>query len=200
MIKIVYFDFGAVLVNYEKVFSKICADFTINIEDFWNLYNQLDNDLAVGRISTEQFWQKCVDKFNLKVPVDYDLLGNWVSDYEIIQPIHDLIYSLENKVEVGIISNIHKGLWERSFELGLVPKIKYKQVYLSYQQKMAKPNLDIYQKVQKESGTLPNEILFVDDKAENLVVPQKLGWQTVLFSESQTQDGISRIKKMLSLN
>jgi len=200
MIKIVYFDFGAVLVNYEKVFSKICADFSIDLKDFWSLYNQFDTDLAIGNISTKQFWQECINKFNLKNTDDYDLLGNWTSDYKIIQPINDLIYSLENKIEMGIISNIHEGLWETSFKLGLVPNIKYKKIYLSYQEKMAKPNLNIYKKVQKESGVLPSEILFVDDRAENLIIPQNLGWQTVLFRESQAEDGVSSIKKMLSLN
>lgn len=199
MIKVVYFDFGAVLVNYQKVFSKICDDFSIDIKDFWDLYNQFDADLAIGKVTTDEFWQKCIQKYHLQNTANYDLVGNWVSDYKIIQPINDFIYSLENKVEVGIISNICDGLWQRSFELGLVPKIKYKKIYLSYQEKMAKPNLDIYEMVQRESSVLPGEILFVDDKAENLVAPQSLGWQTVLFDELKATEGVAKIKEILAL-
>jgi putative hydrolase of the HAD superfamily len=199
MVKIVYFDFGAVLINYEKVFTKICANFSIEAKDFWDLYNQFDADLAIGKVSTEQFWQACIKRFNLQNTANYDLIGQWVADYKIIQPINDLIYSLESKIDVGIISNICHGLWQRSSELGLIPNINYKKIYLSYQLKMAKPNLDIYEKVQKESGVLPNEILFVDDKAENLVVPQNLGWQTVLFDELKAEKGVARIKEILDL-
>lgn len=195
MIKIVYFDFGAVLINYEKFFTKICNDFSIDIKDFWNLYNQFDADLSIGKMSTDQFWQECIKKYNLQNTENYDLVRNWVSDYKIIQPMNDLVHSLENKVEVGIISNICEGLWETSFKIGLIPDIRYKKIYLSYQIKMAKPNLDIYEKVQRESGFLPNEILFVDDKAENLIIPKRLGWQTVLFDESKAQEGISRIRE-----
>jgi FMN phosphatase YigB (HAD superfamily) len=198
MIKIVYFDFGAVIVNYEKVFSKICNDFSIDIKDFWNLYSQFDADLAIGKVSTEQFWQECIRKYSLGNTESYDLVGNWVSDYKIIQPINDLIYSLKNKVDVGIISNICDGLWEKSFELGFIPKIKYKKIYLSYQEKMAKPNLDIYEIVQRESGVLPNEILFVDDKAENMIVPKSLGWQTVLFDEAKAAEGVSKIREFIT--
>ncbi len=106
---------------------------------------------------------------------------------------------MENKIEVGIISNIHDGLWESAFELSLVPNIKYKKIYLSYQIKMAKPNSDIYEMVQRESGVLPSEILFVDDKAENLIVPQSLGWKTVLFDELEAEKGVDEIKNLLAL-
>lgn len=196
MIKIVYFDFGAVLVNYEKVFTKICDDLSLDIKDFWNLYNQFDADLSIGKVMTDQFWQECIKKYKLQNIENYDLVENWVSDYKIIQPTNDLIYSLEDKVEVGIISNIHEGLWETSFKLSFVPDVKYKKIYLSYQIKMAKPSLDIYEKVQRESGVLPNEILFVDDKAENLIVPQSLGWKTVLFDESKAVEGVSKIREL----
>lgn len=196
MIKIVYFDFGAVIVNYEKVFSKICDDFSIDIKDFWDLYNQFDADLSAGKLTTDQFWQECIRKYKLQNTENYDLVGSWVSDYKIIQPINDLIYSLEDKVEIGIISNICEGLWETSFKIGFIPKIKYKKIYLSYQEKLAKPNLDIYEKVQRESGVLPNEILFVDDRAENLIVPKSLGWQTVLFDELKAEEGVSKIREL----
>ncbi len=66
MIKIVYFDFGAVLINYEKFFSKICDDFSLEIEDFLNLYDQFCSDLTVGKMTTNQFWQECIKKYNLK--------------------------------------------------------------------------------------------------------------------------------------
>lgn len=197
--RLIYFDFGAVLVNYEKVFTQICADFSIDLQDLWDMYNRHDADLAIGKISTAEFWQKCIDRYQLQNTADYDLLERWVTDYEVIQPVQDLVYALEGQVAVGIISNINEGPWEKSLELGLVPNIKYQRVYLSYQEKMAKPNLDIYQKVQQESGVLPEEIVFVDDKAENLVAPQSLGWQTVLFDRLQAEAGVARIKSLLAI-
>lgn len=60
---------------------------------------------------------------------------------------------------------------------------------------MAKPNSDIYEMVQRESGVLPSEILFVDDKAENLIVPQSFGWKTVLFDESKAEEGAVKIRE-----
>jgi len=110
MIKQIYFDFGKVLVDYERVFQTVCSNFSIESSDIWQLYKELDNDLSIGKITIVDFWQQCIEKFNLKDAQNYDLPKSWVSDYDIIQPINDLIYSLENKINMGIISNIHGGI------------------------------------------------------------------------------------------
>ncbi len=197
MIKLIYFDFGAVLVNYTNAFRKICTDFSLNFQDFWQFYNQYDPMLATGTMTTDEFWQICIEHYHLQVPTGYELARWWVSDYVIIKPIQDLIYSLEGKIDIGIISNISHGPWQAALERGKVPNIKYKKVYLSYEEKLAKPHRAIYEKVQKESGARPEEILFVDDKAENLVVPKELGWKVVLFDERKAEEGVAEIKRLL---
>ena len=197
MIKNIYFDFGAVLVNYENVFQKVCSDFSLDFNEFWKFYDLLDEDLAYGKITTDEFWKKCIEKFSLKDAQNYDLVRWWVSDYEIIKPINDLIYFLENKKEVGIISNIGSGVWEAAMKYDFVPNIKYKKVYLSYKEGMIKPNLDFYEKVQKESLVKPDEILFIDDKEENLIVPKNLGWKTVLFNRLKAEEEVKKIKEII---
>jgi len=197
MIKQIYFDFGAVLVNYERIFQKVCRDFCLNFDDFIDFYNQFDSDLSEGKVKTEEFWGKCIEKYNLKNAKDYDLPKSWVSDYDIIQPINDLIYLLENKIDIGIISNIGSGIWQAALKHKMVPNIKYKKVYLSYDLKMMKPNSEIYEKIQKESLVKAGEILFVDDKEINLLVPKSIGWKTVLFDMTKAEDGVKEIKRFL---
>ena len=197
MIKQIYFDFGAVLVNYERVFQKVCCDFSLNFNNFLEFYSQFDINLSEGKIKTEEFWEKCIKKYNLKNAKDYDLPKSWVSDYDIIQPVNDLIYSLENKVDIGIISNICSGIWEAALKHKMVPNIKYRKVYLSYAVKMMKPNPDIYEKIQKESLVRADEILFIDDKEVNLIVPKSIGWKTVLFDMNKTEEGVKKIKTLL---
>lgn len=62
--------------------------------------------MDVGKISVNEFWERCVDNFQIKNAKDYDLAKSWVSDYKIIKPVQDLIYSLVGKIDMGIISNI----------------------------------------------------------------------------------------------
>jgi putative hydrolase of the HAD superfamily len=197
MIKLIYFDFGGVLINFERFFQKVCFDFSLNYDDFLKFYDQFDNDVSIGKMTTEEFWTKCIEKYNLKNAENYDLPKSWVSDYDIIQPINDLIYSLENKINIGIISNIGSGIWEAAVKYEFVPNIKYKKVYLSCNLKLMKPNLEIYRKIQEESGVKANEILFVDDKKENLIIPSKMGWKTILFDRFKAEEGVNKIKKII---
>ena len=86
MIKVIYFDFGGVLVNYENFLHTMCSDFGLNVDDFFDFYHQFNHDMFFGKIKTEEFWEKCIEKFNLKNADNYDLLKSWVLDYKIIKP------------------------------------------------------------------------------------------------------------------
>ena len=79
----------------------------------------------------------------------------------------------------------------------MVPNIEYKKVYLSYQLGLIKPDIALFKLVQTESGVNPEEILFIDDKSENLIAPTNLGWKTILFNTNQAQQGVDKIKKMI---
>jgi putative hydrolase of the HAD superfamily len=189
MIKFVYFDYGSVLVNYDNVFHKVCADFNLDYDDFMKFYDCFDQDINLGKITTEQYWVKCVQNFNLKNANNYDLPKHWVSDYKIIQPVSDLIYSLEGKLDIGIISNINSGIWEAGLKYGYVPNIKYKQVLLSYKLKLCKPNPKIYALAQELSGVKPQEILFVDDKQKKHRPSPEYGLEYLSFRPASCQRG-----------
>lgn len=199
MIKIIFFDFGNVLVTYDKVFTKVCNDFEINLDEFWKFYNKFDDALAFGEIETRYFWKKCIENFNLDLDKtkNYDFAKAWVSDYKIIKPVNDFIYEIKNKINIGIISNINSEIWETALRENFVPKINYKCVILSYKEKTNKPKKEIYEMAQKKSGANSGEILFIDDKQENLVEPRKMGWKTILFDPSKAEEGVEEIRKAI---
>lgn len=199
MIKTVFFDFGNVLVTYNNVFNKVCHDFQIDFNEFKKHYLPFEDSLTIGKISTDIFWKKCFETFNLDLQkaLQYDFKGSWVSDYEIIQPINKLINELDGKMNIGIISNINSGIWEAALRDSWVPSVNYKSVILSCDVGMAKPNRGIYEIAQNESGVDPNEILFIDDKEMNLREPLNMGWSTVLFDPNNAKDGIKKIRRII---
>jgi len=197
MIKFVYFDFGAVLVNYDEMFQKVCRDFNLNRDEFKNFYSNFVLDMDVGKESVFGFWKKSVEKFGIKNALDYDLSKSWVSDYKIIYPVFKMIHSLEGKVDMGIISNIHADIWWAAFDDNWVPKINYKQILLSSDLGVIKPSRDIYEIAQEKSRVKAEEILFIDDKEENLVEPKKMGWKTVLFDQTNAIDRVNKIMELL---
>ena len=197
MIKLIYFDFGGVLVNIGDVLKTVCKDFKLNSEEFKKFYADFDHDLAFGKISNDYFWKRCVEKFCLKNAESYDFPKSWVSDYKIIKPINELIYSLEGKIEIGILSNVNPGVWEAALKDNWVPNIKYKNTFLSYKLGMVKPNPKIYELAQSQSQVKPEEILFVDDRAENLITPKEMGWKTVLFDQKMAKECVKKIKQVI---
>jgi putative hydrolase of the HAD superfamily len=192
MIKFIYFDFGAVLVNYDEVFKRVCTDFNLDRDEFKNFYDGFVLDMDVGKESVSGFWRKSVENFGLKNALDYNLARSWVSDYKVIQPVFDMICSLEGKVDMGIISNIHADVWWAAFEDNWVPKVKYKEILLSSDLGVIKPSKDIYEIAQEKANVKAEEILFIDDKEENLIEPKKMGWKQCFLIKIKLLMGLIR--------
>lgn len=167
------------------------------MDDLLEFYKKHKIQINLGKMSTLEFWQECVENFGLKKTEGFDLPKWWVADYKVIETIHNLIYSLEDKVEIGIISNSSTGIWEAALNDGLVPRIKYKQVLLSCNLGIKKPDSQIFELAQNKAGVEPWEILFVDDQMKNLVIPKEMGWGTVLFDQTNAEIGVKQIVNQL---
>jgi FMN phosphatase YigB (HAD superfamily) len=57
------------------------------------------------------------------------------------------------------------------------------KIFVSCKMKMKKPDTKIYEEALKKLGRKPEETIFVDDRETNLVSPQKLGMNVILFKE-----------------
>jgi epoxide hydrolase-like predicted phosphatase len=193
VVKFIYFDFGGVLVNYDNVFTKVCSDFEINKDEFIKFESETISRMDIGIGNLVGFWKKCVEKFKLSNADNYDLAKSWVSDYKKIKPVQDLINSLEGNTKMGIISNIPAEVWWAAYKNNWVPRIKYDQVLLSSDLGVVKPDSRIYEIAEEKTRVSPEEILFVDDKEENLVGPIKMGWKTLCFDQSKAEDEVLKI-------
>lgn len=200
MVKFVYFDFGGVLVNYDDVYTKVCSDFNLNRDEFGKFYRGLVDEMDVGKVSVNEFWNRCTENFGIKNGENYNLTKSWVSDYKIIKPVQDLIYSMEGKVNIGVISNISAEIWWAALKNNWVPNIKYSETILSSDVGLVKPGRRIYEMAQKRLKNVnSSEILFIDDKPENLVEPTNLGWKTYCFDQLKTTKNILEIQKLIIL-
>ena len=200
MVKFVYFDFGAVLVNYDDVFEKVCKDFNLNRGKFREFYSGFIDDMDVGKINVGDFWGNCIKKFKIKNADNYNLAKSWVSDYQIIKPVQDLIYSVEGKIKIGIISNIPAEIWWAAMGDNWVPNIKYDEMILSSDVEEVKPERKIYEIAQKRLKNInPTEIMFIDDKPENLIEPNAMGWKTFCFDQLKANENILEIQKLMGL-
>ena len=85
-----------------------------------------------------------------------------------------------NGVPVFALSNFGVGTFavaERDYDfLG-----EFDRRFLSGEMRMAKPDAEIYAAVEAATGLVPERLLFVDDRMDNIAAAAARGWQTHLF-------------------
>lgn len=102
---------------------------------------------------------------------------------------HETVEVLESLAETGIYQIFALTNW--SHEKFPFVREKYsfyklfKDILVSGEEKMIKPNLAIYALAQKRFKVEPQSTLFIDDNTENIAAAQNFGFQTVHFKESK---------------
>ncbi|HBC72940.1 MAG: hypothetical protein UX91_C0006G0133 [Candidatus Amesbacteria bacterium GW2011_GWB1_47_19] len=151
-IKFIYFDVGGVLLDWTKVFQTAASKFNITVDDIGDVFDENHDPITEGFLDAKDFWGKCIQRYDLKNASDYDFLNSWVSDYQPINEIHDLIFRVKSKYKIGMLSNIYKGMLPLLLKKGIIPGINYDQIIFSCDVAMMKPNLNIYKLAQERAG------------------------------------------------
>lgn len=189
MLKAIVFDFGNVLYDLnEKLFMENLA--ALLGEDVTETYPpQLMDaffDYEVGKISTETFiwrvqhykkgnlnprsiincWNSLLDKFP---PQRWDLLESVRSEYKVFMLSN--INELHLNTAYKHISKVHGRI---DFETEY-----FDGVFYSHLVKKRKPEKEIYTFLEEVTGIKGHELLFIDDRLENIKTAQSLNWNAV---------------------
>jgi putative hydrolase of the HAD superfamily len=96
-------------------------------------------------------------------------------------------------VKTGILSNVFPAA---AWAVRLIGGYRgFNPVILSYKVKSAKPDATIYQIAIKQLNLPSNEVLFIDNRLENIQAAKRVGMQTVHARE--TRQVVSDIKTIL---
>ncbi len=199
-ISFIYFDVGSVLIDWQNVFTTAAQYHQLTVDEIGSVFDENADDLTKGIMSPASFWQEVIKKYHIKNASHYDFLSSWVADYKPIAPTHALIHDIKHKYNIGLLSNIYKGMLPKLLEKELIPNIEYHSIVFSCDVGMMKPEPEIYVLAQQLAGVSPKEILFIDDKQENLDAADNVGWQTFLFNSQDNAHSVQQLKKQLSAN
>ena len=175
MIKNVIFDLGNVLLNFEPkgyLKSKIPIE---KIEIVYKSIFQSEEWVSLdrGTITEEEAKENIIDRnIDLKEHIKI-AFENW---YDILTPVEKNIRILEklkqNKYKIYYLSNFHDLAFKyvtqkydffNKFDGGVV----------SYEEKMLKPECEIYERIIKKYNLNPKECVFVDDTKINVDAAMK---------------------------
>ncbi len=129
-----------------------------NMADFEKTYNEISKDFNFNTTYSE-FIKLYKEKFD---KIDY---YKDVAEYE---------KSLKDRCYIGIFSNLT--LLDKERLNKQVDLSKYDYAFLSFELGMKKPNIEIYEKVQSIASFKSEDILFIDDRTNNIETAYKLGW------------------------
>jgi HAD superfamily hydrolase (TIGR01509 family) len=188
-IKNIIFDLGAVIINIDfqftfEAFSKLCnTDLLTVIKRFRDL--RIFERYELGELNDEEFRNLIREEFNLLLTnADIDKAWNALlldippQRIELIKKLSEsyrlFVLSNTNNIHIIEVNNIlHRSTGQRSLDQ------LFEKVYYSYHIGMAKPSLQIYERVLLENKLKAVETLFIDDNLDNIKGAEQAGLRTL---------------------
>ena len=201
-IKFVYFDIGGVFLRWREMFEAIAVKIGKTETELMEVFGRYDDLACKGDITSNELWEKMKNELGLeKTKDDFDdFMSYSIESFTVIPETHEFAKEVSSHFPIGLLSNVHTGVYELVRGKGLIPDLPYKVAIRSCDIGMAKPEPPIYRYAQKQAGVSASSILFTDDIPVNIEAAQKLGWQGVVFDTDQPEKSIREIRKILAMS
>jgi len=197
-IRLVLFDIGGVVIEWQDswMYYQVAQKFGI---DENKLSKECENEiprLHSGEIQESEFWKTIGKRINSKALMSINRSFFYEIFKEEIKLNHEVL-SLVKKIKkkglkVGVLSNLEKSTNSVLNELGIMENFEFQ--FLSHKIGFAKPNKRIFEYVIRKIPFKKNEIIFIDDKPQNVEVAKSLGINTIQFSNvKQLQNDLCAI-------
>ena len=186
-ISAVVFDIGNVLIRWQP---EIYYDAIIGVEKRKQMFADVDlhglqDLLDLGADFKDLFYQAAEDNPKWRHEIR-DWHDNWnnLAQPEIPHSV-SLLRALRAKgIPVFAFTNFGVGSFVRSEQqFGFLEE--FDRRYISGELKMAKPAANFYQALELDCGIAPAQLLFTDDRTDNIATASSRGWQTHLFQHPQ---------------
>ncbi|TWU51048.1 Alpha-D-glucose-1-phosphate phosphatase YihX [Rubripirellula tenax] len=179
-----YFDLGNILLSFDfavahsnlaKLFGVSPANVKAAVFD-----SGLEDRFEHGEFTPEQFAQHVCKSIGVTGdPPPAGEVLDAISD--MFTPIHPMLGIMDrvrcSGRRVGILSNTCHAHWDWVIRQNYdVMKADLEVTILSYEVGVMKPHPRIYEAAEKAAGVSPDQILFIDDKHENVDAAIARGW------------------------
>ncbi len=189
-ISFVFFDVGGVLIKdfsetdkWEILKAELGAtgDSAIKFESIFRDHN---NQLVTGKIDAEKMLQIISTQLELTIPPNFKFLNYFVNHFEQNKGIWDIVEYAKSRARIGLLTDMYPGMLSEIRSAQLLPSISWDVIVDSSVEKVKKPFPEIYQIATDRAGVRAEEILFIDNKQDNLDGVKSAGWQTYFYDSS----------------
>jgi HAD superfamily hydrolase (TIGR01509 family) len=194
---VLVFDLGKVLVDFDysiaaNRIATHCASPT-DPKKFFSDHAALLTDYELGRLTTQEFFEKIKAASGFS-GTQAEFNEFFADIFTPIQPMIDLHAELrKTKIAAYVFSNTN--------DLA-VEHIRRKYPFfsdfdgyvLSYEHGAMKPSSKLYEIVERSSGRRGGEIVYIDDRPENIQAGTARGWKSLLHEDpAKTRDALHKL-------
>jgi putative hydrolase of the HAD superfamily len=191
--KCIMFDLGGIFVpdNTTLLNAGIAGYLGISNEEMAALWNKALPELFTGRMKIIDFYES---RFGSRHDANILLqmhLGIYKGGFRINPSMIELLQKLNLKYTTACLSNTEIEVSEVNRQLKLYEHFQYR--FLSIEMQMMKPNEDIFYSAIHKLDASKEDIIFIDDKEENVKTASLMGLKTILFENAdKTRELIMR--------
>lgn len=183
------FDIGRVVWNhrrpYHLIYRRWAKMLGISYPRFWSKFLAVYKLFTTNQLTIKDWLLTFDPKINPQS--FYQVIQNQLADYQkfskyFLPHVLDLAVSLKSHYSVGCLANI-ENFYHPYHQKYIYPHFNFSVI--SCQVGLRKPDPAVYQEIFKHVDCQPSEVVFIDDKLENIPPAQALGLHTILYQNYQ---------------
>jgi len=184
-IKAVVFDVGGVLIEkpWNNMMNYFAKTLHVNTRNFESILNEVYRDYEINHISEEAVWKHITSRYALK---QKPKTGLWLKGVSSVFRDNKNIVSLTQTLkksgyQLAILSNTEQPTafyLEKRFS-------HFDALIFSCRIGIAKPHKGIYEYTLTKLGRFPHEVVFIDDKKENIEAAKTVGIHTIQYTSHE---------------
>jgi len=195
-VKFIYFDVGGVIVNWRVGVDQFAKQYKKDLKTVFSTFDKYDSDFCRGLYPAKKINSIFRKEYGIKDKL-FDFHDYVISRFVPISEVHDLINDLKKDYRLGLLTNLHPGSYQMSVLKRHFQSSNFEIIIQSCEVGFIKPEKEIYLLAREKAGVRHEEILFIDDKAENVKAATDLGWKGHIFDEKNPKKSVTAIRKLL---
>jgi putative hydrolase of the HAD superfamily len=186
MIKAIIFDVGGVLIRTQDHRPRRALEKKLGLRPWESeeivFAGSAGTSAQLGKISHEELWQSIGSRLQLSEGQLREFRNDFWSGDVLDTALVSLIRNLQDRYQTAIISNATDDLRRQLREDHQIADA-FDLIVCSAEERIMKPNPDIYHRTLSRLQRKPVETIFIDDASENVAAARKIGMHAIHFQE-----------------